>query len=371
MASIAQFLPYPELRRLLRDHAPDDHARYHARLRSRLIFSAMLEPLRWWENARYAGAMRRVRFDEQPPVFLLGFGRSGTTHLHNLMWQDERFGVVTNYQANMQPIALMGRGWIPGLLEKRIPKTRPMDNVAVTLDSPQEEEMAVVNATADSPFHFMSFPRALPEIYDRYVCDLGQKAEAGAGWTRAYMDVLKKASILSGGKRLLLKTPPNTGRISKLLELFPDARFVHIVRNPYRVYPSMQNMYKKILPSQVLQDFEWEDIDAWILQAYERLMKRYIDERKLIPEGRLVEFKYEDLEEKPFDVLETVYSTLELGDFETVRPRIQTYLDSLGHYEKNVFEFPAELVEIVNAHWGFAFDTFGYERLEPGGAPAA
>ena len=366
MASIAQFLPYPELRRLLREHQVDE--RYRKRLRSRLIFSAMVEPLRWYENLRYGRKVRNTRFDA-PPVFLLGFGRSGTTHLHNLMWQDPQFGVVTNYQANMQPIALMGRGWIPGILAKRMPKTRPMDNVAVTLEGPQEEEIAVVNTTADAPFHFMSFPRALPEIYDRYVCDLERDAGAAEGWTRAYMDVLKKASILSGGKRLLLKTPPNTGRVKVLLDLFPESPFVHIVRNPYRVYQSMRNMYKKILPSQVLQVFDWADIDAWIVQAYQRLMTRYIAERKLIPPGLLIEFTYEELDEDPIRVLENTYETLRLGDFEAVRPPVLAYLERLGSYEKNAFDFPADVVETVNESWGFALDAFGYERLEPGRAP--
>jgi len=263
----------------------------------------------------------------------------------------------------------MGRSWIPGLLEKRMPRTRPMDNVAITLDGPQEEEIAVVNATADAPFHFMSFPRALPGIYDRYVCDLEQDPVSAEGWKRAYMEVLKKASILSGGKRLLLKTPPNTGRIAPLLRMFPESPFVHIVRNPYRVYQSMRNMYRKILPSQVLQEFDWADIDAWILQAYRRLMTRYIEERKLIPPGRLIEFEYEELDRNPIGVLESVYDSLGLGDFEAVRPRVEAYLESLGTYEKNAFDFPAEVVEAVNEHWGFALEEFGYERLEPGRAP--
>jgi hypothetical protein len=277
--------------------------------------------------------------------------------------------VVTSYQSNMQPIALVGQGWIPRLLEGRLPSRRPMDNVAITLDGPQEEEIGVVNSTADAPFHFMSFPRALPEIYDRYVCDLERDPVTADRWKRAYLDVLRKATILSNGKRLLLKTPPNTGRIRTLLEMFPEAAFVNIVRNPYRVYQSMRNMYRKILPGQTLQKFEWSDIDAWILQAYQRLMTRYLEERKLIAGDRLVELRYEALDEDTIAVVERIYQSLGLVDFEGARPRIERYLDSLGTYEKNSFEFPADVVETVNAHWGFAFDAFGYERLTPGDAP--
>ena len=97
------------------------------------------------------------------------------------------------------------------------------------------------------------------------------------------------------------------------------------------------------------------------------------DKKKVITggvqEGRLVEIRYEDLDARPMSELEAMYKTLELGDFEVVRPLLDRYLDSLGTYEKNRFEFPAEIVETVNENWGFAFDAFGYERLRPGDSP--
>jgi len=364
-ASIAQFLPLPELLRLRARHAVDPE--YRRRLRARLIFSALVEPVRWYERLRYDGTLRRTEIAE-PPIFVLGFGRSGTTHLHNLMWKDGRFGVVTNYQANVHPIALTGRGWLQSYLAGKMPAKRPMDNVAISLDGPQEEEIALVNATADAPLHFMSFPRALPGIYERWVTDLGADARDVERWKRQYLEVVKKATILAEGRRLVLKTPPNTARVPVLLELFPEARFVHIVRSPYRVYQSMRNMYRKMLPGQVLQRFAWEDIDAWVVDAYRRLMTKYLDDRKRIAPGHLIEIRYEDLDERPLEVLPDVYRTLDLPDFEVVRPTITTYLEGLGEFEKNRFSYPADVVETVNASWGFALEAFGYERLVPGEA---
>jgi len=366
MSSMSQFLPLPAVRRLLAQHEVD--ARYAKRARSWMIFSALLEPFRLYEKLRYG---RRIRNTELcgDPVFLLGFGRSGTTHLHNLFDQDPNFGVVTNYQASMHPIALLGRNWLPKLFASKLPSKRPMDNVAISLDGPQEEEMAMINATHHAPLHVMNFPRAIPELYDRYVSNLGDDPEALEGWQRAYMEVLKKATILSGGKRLALKTPPNTARIGILLEMFPDARFVNIVRNPYPVYQSMRNMYRKTLPGAVLQEFEWEDIDAWIVHAYRLQMEKYLEERSRIPPGHLIEIRYEDLDARPISTLEEIYKSLGLGDFETLRPLLDRYLESLGSYEKNRFEFPPEIINTVNEHWDFAFEAFGYDRLEPGGAP--
>jgi len=365
-SAISQFIPLPALLRLLRQYPVD--ARYRKRVRSRLLFSAAVEPLRWVERLRWGRRLRATRVEA--PLFLLGFGRSGTTHLHYLMWQDPQFGVVSNYQASMQPIALIGRGWLDRFFEDKLPSKRPMDNVAISLDAPQEEEIALVNATAAAPLHFMSFPRALPDLYDRYVCELGSDAAVLARWKRDYLEVLQKATVLSGGRRLVLKTPTHTARVRVLTQMFPDARFVHIVRNPYRVYQSMRNMYRKILPRQVFQEFDWKEIDAWMVEAYCSLMQRYLDDRKVVPQDRLVEIRYEELDERPLEVLEGIYASLGLGEFEKVRPRFVRYLAELGSFEKNRFDFPADVIETVNASWGFAFDAFGYERIEPRQAPA-
>jgi hypothetical protein len=364
--AIGQFTPYPVLRRLIRRHGVDP--RYRKRARSRLITAAIVEPLRWYERLRYGRRLRRTSVHPEP-VFLLGYGRSGTTHLHNLLWQDPQLGVVSNYQASTQPFAVSGRGWLKRRLTSQLPSRRPMDNVAVTLDAPQEEEIALLNETEHTPLHFMSFPRALPGIYDAYVVDLGRDAAALEGFRRAYLDVLRKATLLSGGRRLVLKTPTNTARIPFLLELFPAARFVHIVRNPYLVYQSMRNMYRKILPREVLQELDWDAVDAWTLEAYQKLMGRYLDDRKRIPDDRLFEVRFEDLDERPVEVLTRLYETLELPGLERALPEFEGYLAELGTFEKNRFEFPSEVVEAVNGHWGFAFDAFGYERIRPGEIP--
>jgi hypothetical protein len=124
-------------------------------------------------------------------------------------------------------------------------------------------------------------------------------------------------------------------------------------------------MYRKTLPGAALQEFEWEDIDAWIVHAYQMQMQSYLAERSLIPPGNLVEIRFEELEARPMSELEMIYKTLELGDFENVRPLLEQYLESLGNYEKNRFEFPAEIVNTVNENWAFAMEAFGYSAMEP------
>jgi hypothetical protein len=94
-------------------------------------------------------------------------------------------------------------------------------------------------------------------------------------------------------------------------------------------------------------------------------VSRYLEDRARIPPGNLVEVTYEELDARPLEVMQRIYERLDLGDFGRVRPRMAAYLAQLGIFEKNRFEYPAEVVETVNAHWGFAFDAFGYARRGP------
>ncbi len=356
---IARFTPFPALLWLMARHGIDRP--FIGSAFSRLLVSLLAEPLRLYELARYGRKVRRTELAE-PPVFILGAGRSGTTHLHNILGQDTGFGVVTNYQAAMHSFALTGRG-LRRFMKNLLPKTRPMDNVAITLEAPQEEEVALVNGTAHGALHFLTFPRSVDEIYDRYVFFRNTDNNRTARWKEAYLDVLRKATILSGGKRLVLKTPPNTVRIPVLKEMFPGAKFIHICRDPYAVYASLNHMFETILPAQSLQRIDWDSFRRWIIDNYRELIGAYLRDRELVSPGNLAEVSFENLEERPMEVIKTIYETLGLYGFGRAEPAMGEYLAGLRNFQKNRFDYPRETIRVVNENWGFAFDAFGYRRL--------
>lgn len=361
-SAMSQFIALPALIRLLRKGKID--AAYRWYVLRRVLFSLLLEPFRLYEKWRWGKRIAATQLFA-PPVFLLGMGRSGTTHLHYLFWQDPQFGFVTNYQASLQPVAMISQGWVKARIAAGMPATRPMDNVAITLDAPQEEELALVKITEHAAFHFASFPRELPGIYDRYVTELGKNPDELGKWQSAYKEVLQKATLLNDGKRLVLKTPTHTGRVALLCSMFPGAKYVYIMRNPYRVYQSMRNMYRQILPGQTFQDFSWEAIDDWIIHAYKALLTAYLEQRALIPRENLIEIHFEYLDARPMDCMRDIYEQLQLGDFDAIAPLLKAYLDGLDNYQKNSFDLPDDVIARVNEHWGFAFEAFGYTPLTP------
>jgi hypothetical protein len=336
---------------------------YRARLAVLLLTSFLASPLRLLETALYSRCVRGVEF--KPPLMILGYGRSGTTHLHNLLVQDPNHGSVTTLQAIVPTFFLLARKVVPeGLLSGLVPSTRPMDNVRVALDLPQEEEVAIANSTHMSFLHHLSFPRNARRLHRRYTLMEGLTDRERAHWGRVYTDIVRKAAFHQKGRRIVLKSPTNLARIPEILRIFPETRFVNIVRNPYTVYLSLVNMFRVLLPQHQVQDIEWEAMEESIIYAYKANMTRYIEDRSLIPAGRLVEMRFEDLEADPVAELQRVYRSLGLDGWDAAKGPVSAYLGTLREYRKNRFEMDAADVERVNTEWGFALEEWGYERPE-------
>jgi hypothetical protein len=60
----------------------------------------------------------------------------------------------------------------------------------------------------------------------------------------------------TGGVRYVSKNPCNIFRIRTLINLFPDARFIFLYRNPYTVVESLCRFVNAVLPGSELQHLE-------------------------------------------------------------------------------------------------------------------
>ena len=111
-----------------------------------------------------------------------------------------------------------------------------MDNMEAGWDRPQEDEFALCNMGSPSPYLTIAFPNRPPQ--DQEYFDLeGLSPQARERWKRRLVWFLKCVTVRRR-KRIVLKSPPHTFRVKTLLELFPNARFVHIIRDPHVIFPS-------------------------------------------------------------------------------------------------------------------------------------
>ena len=145
-----------------------------------------------------------------------------------------------------------------------------------------------------------------------------------------------------------------------LLEMFPNAKFIYLKRNPYTVFESTRSFFTNTIKPLQLQDISQEQIVDNIVEAYMRLYNRYEADKLLIPEGNLVEIKFEDFEHNAFDLAKEIYSKLKLQGFNEAEADIRAYLDKKKGYKKNKYQYKEETIQIVEKHWSKALDEWGY-----------
>jgi len=302
-----------------------------------------------------------------PPVFILGHWRTGTTHLHNLMTRDPQFGFVSTFQVLVPESCLLPFNPLRPLIAWCAPARRHMDRMPLGLDLPQEEEFALCNRCGHSFYVGWYFPRRMDELFRKYVLFEGLSEPERIGWSETYLDVLKKATIRTNGRPLVLKNPVNTARIPTLLQLFPQAKFIHVYRDPYTVFKSTLNFHRATLDMVAFQKIPDSEIERNVLTFYRDMMSRYLQDRTRIPEGNLVEVRFEDLERNPIEHMAAIYQELGLSRWDEARPHVERYLQTQAEYRKNDFPFTSADLEKVDQHWGFALDAWGYTRRTPSG----
>ena len=321
-------------------------------------------PFRFWQTAAYGRRIARTEIHPEP-LFLLGFWRSGTTLLHNLFACDPQWGFVSTYQAALPDLFLAGQNRLRRWLSSTLPETRGIDNIPVDFAMPQEEEIALMCASGLSPYVSLNFPRTANETLEYLFMDDGVDAGARERWRREYVKLLKAATLYMDGKPLTLKSPSNTSRIAALLELFPDARFVYIQRNPYDTLRSYAHLLRLMNGWHALQDIDFDELLERQAGIYRRMAEAYLEQRDLIPAGRLVEIRYEELEQDNIGQMERIYDSLSLDGYQAFAPQLADYVASIADFQKNPSQISGQVIRLVNEHVPFLVSEFGYEFMEP------
>lgn len=328
------------------------------------ITSLLNSYYRWRETRTWGPAIEQVELRE-PPLFILGHWRSGTTLLHNLLAQDDaQFAFANTYQVVNPHSFLTTEEVNTRRFACLVPKRRPMDNMALSFQSPQEDEFALLLDCFYSLYLGITFPRREAH-YGRYLTFHGVARDEIEAWQASFVRFARKLTLKYPDRALLFKSPPHTARIALLLEAFPNARFVHLHRDPYAVFRSTQHYFDTAIWYTYLQRPDRTTVDRGILERYTALYDPFFADRERIPPGRFHELRFADLERDPVGQLRELYERLSLSGFEAFEPKLRRYVDALSGYRKNEFEpLPKELRQEVATRWRRSFETWDYP-LEP------
>ena len=324
--------------------------------------SALLSVTQPLENGVYNRKVKSLEMTDDP-VFILGHWRSGTTYLHNVLSKDQQFGYNTTYQTIFTNAMVWGQPFFKGIMSKIMPDKRPTDNLELVPDQPQEEEFAFSNVMPVSFYNFWFFPKQTMDYCDKYLLFNGITSEEKELFKEEFIRLIKTSLYNTGGKRFLSKNPPHTARVKHLLEIFPNAKFIYLVRNPYTVFESTRDYFSNVIKPLMLQDFSDQELEQNILKVYQLMAEAYERDKHLIPEGNLYEMRFEDFEQTPYTLTHDIYSRLGLSGFNEASDSIKKYIQKKKGHKKNRYAYAEDTIKKVNEHWKFALEQWKYEIL--------
>ena len=223
---------------------------------------------------------------------------------------------------------------------------------------PQEEEFALCNLGVPSPYLTIAFPNHPPQCPEYFSLE-GVDPASRKSWKREYLSFLKQLTYRNP-RRLILKSPLNTYRIRLLLEMFPDARFVHVIRDPRKVFPSTVHLWKSLYWRQAFQIPDYKGLDEYVFATYLRLHEQLDRTRHLIAPQNFYEIRYEDLVDDPLGQVERLYDGLQLGEFAHARPGIEEYLKSIEGYATNCYDVAPDVKGQITDRWGGQIAKYDY-----------
>jgi hypothetical protein len=325
------------------------------------LFGAFNGLFYWTDRFVYDRPIARTP-PPQPPLFIIGHWRTGTTLLHELMVLDQQFSYPTTYQVMVPQHFLLTDGWMPALFGHALPVTRPMDNVEMGFDKPQEDEFALCNLGLPSPYLRWAFPNTDSGLWGLDLNDLTEKDRRR--WLKGITRFVRRLNFRNR-RRQVMKSPTHTARIAALAEAFPGAQFIHIVRDPRAVFPSTVHTWKQIWDSTGLQVPTFEGIEEFVFDTFTRMYRAFERDRPALAAHQLHEVKYEDLVRDPVAEVELVYERLGLDGFEKARPKLEAFAAKAKAFRTNKHDLSADLRHRIAERWSGYCERYGYDLSEP------
>ncbi|WP_456399496.1 sulfotransferase [Persephonella sp.] len=284
----------------------------------------------------------------QPPVIIIGMHRSGTSLLSRVLEKTGIFMGTKKDENNEALFFLKFNDWV----------------------------LKQANATWDNPYNYTladeDFKNLMTGLAKKYIKSLRRIEYLGFKRSLKYRS-LEEIDFPWGWK-----DPRNTFTLDIWLKVFPNAKIIHIYRNPIDVAESLRRRTLKIKKN-FKRDFKGnlkflltkgylyygnsvrvERIDEGIKLWEEYIFRVFEIEKKMNLE--MIHIKYEDFLEKPKETLKEIIKFVEL-DFK--EDKLKTITESINPERKYAFLNDIHLVNIYNRiKTNSIMKTLGYNNIK-------
>jgi hypothetical protein len=305
-------------------------------------------PMLWLEELLYGVKPDGIPIDR--PIFIIGSHRSGTTVLYDSLAKHPDLAFFTNASALLPKVPILNHrlGELLGLDEVALERFLK-DGVNVSSTTPSEGIRIWEYYTQNEADHCLDETYDNPEM-ERYL----------------KQTIIKHLQYFHKS-RFLNKNPDNSVRLRYLNKLFPDAFFIHIIRDARAVcasylkvqdrvheffgpdHPHAQHGTKVKGWDELVKIWD-EDKVSVVGQLWVQIIETINEDSKILPEDRFLEIRFEDFVLSPLDYFEKVLDFCQLN----ISPEITA-----------VFEQEARKISLGNRNstWEKYFSEDERERL--------
>jgi hypothetical protein len=285
----------------------------------------------------------------EKPILILGFGRSGTTILFEILSQDPQFRVVRKWEALFPcpPPDPAAAGSDPRIelaeklsafSENIIPEFKSMHKLGGNLPVESAEFVYLTFLSEIFPMVFQvpTYARYFAQQDHRYTFE----------WQKKILMLLQSKQR---GSRWLLKGPSHLPYLQELLDVYPDARIIFTHRDPIVSADSVVSLHGALYWWRT--DHPWGDgtIDDWFIpEARAKIWDDIIErmESGAIPRKSVTHFQYDEFMGDPMASIEKIYRELELTLLPDIEDRMRAYLAAhpQEHFGKHRYSSSPESV---------------------------
>ncbi len=315
------------------------------------------------------------RVEIRKPLFIIGHPRSGTTFLHRILTQTREFCAFEAWEILLPSLVL--RRMFQGVIDRRISQNRaaffPREaGHEGALDLIEEEELLLAHY-GNTQFIACLSPLGFSDRDFTELVYADDQPEHVRHKTMAFLRGCFQRQIYWTGKTQVVAKMNYSGmRVRSLLEAFPDATIVYVVRSPLETIGSHLTLHRNMF------DHMWglERIPRDRLQRYyERRYRhnvafyRYLEdliEKGDLPAARVMVLPYDALRENLTEAIDKVVDFAGLRPSDELQQKIaeqgrEQKLYQRKHKNLHLEEFGLT-EERVREDLAFVFDKYGFER---------
>jgi hypothetical protein len=292
-------------------------------------FALRWDVLRFLENLLRLRAVDEASHAPAPaverPIFVTGLPRSGTTFLHNLLMADKA-NVVPHCWQTIDP-AIIGDAAGEARAIRRVNRQLKMFRWI----APDFGAMHPITATA---------PQECCEITAHVFASLRFDTTHRVPSYRAWLDnaghleayrfhryfLSHLARHAPAGQRWVLKCPDHVFALDAIQQIYPDARFVFVHRDPTSVLASVAHL-TEVLRQPFTRHLDRAAIGRQVCDRWAEGAERIIAASETLPADRVVHVRYRELTGDPACTMARLYAKFGLPFDDAFERQIRAYVD--------------------------------------------